>query len=185
MPTKQKPDAVALLKEDHRKVEKLFESFEKARDAKRKQALVKEICTELSIHTIIEEEIFYPTCKGRIEDDDLIDESYVEHDGAKVLIAELLDSEPDAEFYDAKVSVLSEMIKHHVKEEEKRSEGLFAQAKEAGLDLENLGQRLMERKEALKDEFQHSANLPPPHTRSFTGHELVQDTPVQASAASR
>jgi hypothetical protein len=185
MPTKQKPDAVALLKEDHRKVEKLFESFEKARDTKRKQALVKEICTELSIHTIIEEEIFYPTCKGRIEDDDLIDESYVEHDGAKVLLAELLDSEPDAEFYDAKVTVLSEMIKHHVKEEEKRSEGLFAQAKEAGLDLENLGQRLMERKEALKDEFQHGANLPPPHTRSFTGHELVQDTPVQASAASR
>jgi len=185
MSTKQKPDAVALLKEDHRKVEKLFESFEKAHDAGKKQALVREICTELCIHAIIEEEIFYPACKDRIKEEDLLEEAYVEHDGAKVLIAELLDSEPDAEFYDAKVSVLSEMIKHHVKEEEKRSEGLFAQAKEAGLDLENLGQRLMERKEALKDEFQHGANLPSPHTRSFTGHELVQDTPVQASAASR
>jgi hypothetical protein len=185
MPTKQKSDAIALLKEDHRKVEKLFESFEKARDGKRKQALVKEICTELCIHTIIEEEIFYPSCKGEIEDGDMLEESYVEHDGAKVLIAELLESEPDAEFYNAKVSVLSEMIKHHVKEEEKRSEGLFAQAKQAGLDLERLGQRLTERKQALKEEFADGAKLPPPHTRSFTGHELVQDTPVQVSAAPR
>jgi hypothetical protein len=185
MPTKQKPDAITLLKEDHRKVEKLFENFEKARDGKRKQALVQEICTELCIHAIIEEEIFYPACKGEIEDGDILEEAYVEHDGAKVLIAELLESEPDAEFYDAKVSVLSEMIKHHVKEEEKRSEGLFAQAKKAGLDSEDLGRRLMERKEALKNEFQAGANLPPPHTRSFTGHELVQDTPVQVSAAPR
>ena len=120
MPTPQKPDAIALLKADHRKVEDLFEKFENAR-SDRKQALVQEICTELCIHATIEEEIFYPACKGEIEDDDLLEESYVEHDGAKVLIAELLDSEPDAEFYDAKVTVLSEMIKHHVKEEEKRS----------------------------------------------------------------
>src|SRR5260221_12565539 len=133
MPTRAKPDAIALLKEDHRKVEKLFETFEKARDEDRKADLVQQICTELVIHTMVEEEIFYPSCKGQIEDEDVLEESYVEHDGAKVLIAELLDSEPDAEFYDAKVSVLSEMIKHHVKEEEKRSEGLFAQAKPAGL----------------------------------------------------
>ncbi len=133
MPTQPKHDAIALLKADHRKVEDLFEKFEKAR-SDRKQALVQEICTELCIHAMIEEEIFYPACKGKIEDDDMLEESYVEHDGAKVLIAELLDSEPDAEFYDAKVTVLSEMIKHHVKEEEKRAEGLFAQAKEAGLD---------------------------------------------------
>jgi hypothetical protein len=182
MPTKQKPDAIALLKEDHRKVEKLFETFEKARDTRRKQALVKEICKELSIHTIIEEEIFYPSCKGKIEEDDILEESYVEHDGAKVLIAELLDSEPDAEFYDAKVSVLSEMIKHHVKEEEKRGEGLFAQAKKADLDLAALGERLMERKQALNEQFADGDNLPPPHTRSFTGHELVQDQPVEASS---
>ena len=120
--------AIALLKADHRKVEGLFSKFENAH-SDRKQALVQEICTELCIHATIEEEIFYPACKGEIEDDDLLEESYVEHDGAMVLIAVLLDSEPDAEFYDAKVTVLSEMIKHHVKEEEKRSEGLFAQAK--------------------------------------------------------
>jgi len=180
MPTKT--DAIALLKADHRKVEDLFEKFEKARDAQRKKALAQEICTELCVHATIEEEIFYPACKGKVEEDQM-DEAYVEHDGAKVLIAELLDSEPDAEFYDAKVTVLSEMIKHHVKEEEKRSEGLFAQAKEAGLDTQALGERLLERKQALMEEFKHGAKLPPPHTRSFTGHELVQDHPVNAGGA--
>ena len=177
--SRTKPDAIALLKQDHRTVEDLFEKAGKARDGERKQALVRQICTELMIHTIVEEEIFYPACKEKIEDDDLLEESYVEHDGAKVLIAELLGSEPDSEFYDAKVTVLSEMIKHHVREEEKRAEGLFAQAREAGLDIEALGERIMERKEALKGDFA-SGDLPPPRTRSFTGHELVQDNPVAA-----
>ena len=125
-------DAIALLKADHRKVEELFEKYEKPPRAPRKKALAKQICTELSVHTTIEEEIFYPACNGEVEDDKL-DEAYVEHDGAKVLIAEL-GSEPGDEFYDAKVKVLSEEIKHHVKEEEKRGEGLFAEAREAGLD---------------------------------------------------
>ena len=147
MPTQAKPDAIALLKADHRKVEDLFEKFENAR-SDRKQALVQEICTELCIHTMIEEEIFYPACKGEIEDDDLLEESYVEHDGAKVLIAELLDSGPDAEFYDAKVTVLSEMIKHHVKEEEQRG-GMFAEARESDMDLKALGEQLAARKADL------------------------------------
>jgi hypothetical protein len=181
MATRQKKmDAIALLKADHRKVEDLFEQFEKARDKDRKERLVKQICTELSIHTMIEEEIFYPTCAGQVEDDDLVDEAYVEHDGAKVLVAELLRSDPDNEFYDAKVSVLSEMIKHHVKEEEKRSEGLFAEAKDAGLDMDGLGERLMQRKQELTAEFGEGDNLPAPETRSFTGHELQQGKPVEA-----
>src|SRR3954469_21230195 len=121
----KKMDAVALLKEDHRKVEELFASFEKAHDTDRKQKLVQQICTELTVHTMIEEEIFYPACTGQVEDEELVQEAYVEHDGAKVLMAELIASSPDDEFYDAKVMVLSEMIKHHVKEEEKRSEGVF------------------------------------------------------------
>jgi hypothetical protein len=174
-------DAVSLLKADHRKVEDLFAKFEKAREADRKKALVLQICTELCIHATIEEEIFYPACKDQIADDDLLEEAYVEHDGAKVLIAELLDSTPDAEFYDAKVTVLSEMIKHHVKEEEKRSEGLFAEAKEAGLDFGALGQRLQQRKEALMKQFA-GGNLPPPKTRSYTGHKLVQAEPVEGAA---
>jgi hypothetical protein len=182
MATRQKKmDAIALLKADHRKVEDLFEQFEKARDKDRKERLVKQICTELSIHTMIEEEIFYPACTAGVKDEDLLDESYVEHDGAKVLIAELIKSDPGNEFYDAKVSVLSEQIKHHVKEEEKRGEGLFAEAKKAGLDMEALGERLMQRKQELMAEFGESDNLPAPETRSFTGHELQQGKPVAAS----
>ncbi len=180
MPSHDKPDAVALLKADHRKVEDLFEKFEKARDGARKKALVTQICTELSVHATIEEEIFYPACKGQIEDEDLLDESYVEHDGAKVMIAELLDSSPDSEFYDAKVTVRSEMIKHHVKEEERRAEGLFAEAREAGLDMDALADRLEARKQQLLKQFA-GGKLPPPQTRSFTGHKLVQSEPIEAT----
>ena len=182
MPSRKPADAIALLKEDHRKVEELFETFERARGDERKADLVRQICLELEIHTIIEEEIFYPACKGKIKDTDLLDEGYVEHDGAKVLIAELLDAPSSDEFYDAKVSVLSEMIKHHVKEEERRSEGLFAQARDAGLDLEALGERLKARKEELMTAFEADADLPPPETRSFTGHKLKQGEHLQAPA---
>src|SRR4029450_8848039 len=149
MPSSEKPDAIALLKEDHRKVEDLFEKADKARDEDRKKMLVQQICTELMIHCMVEEEIFYPACKDKIGEEHVLDEAYVGHAAAKVLTAELLDSEPDAEFYDAKVTVLSELIKHHVKEEEKRSEGLFAQAKAAGLDVEALGEQLKARKKAV------------------------------------
>ena len=180
MPTPPKNDAIALLKADHRKVEELFEKFEKA-GSDRKQALVQQICTELCIHATIEEEIFYPACKDQIKDEDLLDEAYVEHDGAKVLIAELVDSDPDAEFYDAKVTVLSELIKHHVKEEERAAEGIFAEAKKAGLDMDALGRRLQERKQALMAQFA-GGHLPPPQTRSYTGHKLVQSEPVEAAA---
>lgn len=176
-----KPDAVALLKADHRKVEELFDKFEKARDAGRKKALAEEICRELCVHATIEEEIFYPACQEAAEED-LLYESYVEHDGAKVIIAELLGSSPDNEFYDAKMTVLSEEIKHHVKEEEKPGEGLFAQAKKAGLDLEALAVRLMERKAQLLAKFK-AEGLPPPTTRSFTGHKLQQGHTLEPKSA--
>ena len=179
----RKIDAITLLKEDHRKVEDLFEKAEKAREADRKKMLVQQICTELMIHSMVEEEIFYPACTGQVGDEDLIEEAYVEHDGAKVLISELSNGGPDDEFFDAKVKVLSEMIKHHVKEEEKRSDGLFAEAKKAGLDMEGLGERMMQRKQELMAEFGEGDNLPAPETRSFTGHELHQGKPVEMSQA--
>ncbi|MFO1163279.1 MAG: hemerythrin domain-containing protein [Reyranellaceae bacterium] len=182
MATASKSDAIGLLKADHRKVEDLFEKFQRARGEDRKASLVREICTELMVHATIEEEIFYPSCKDKIKDEDVLDEAYVEHDGAKVLIAELLSGEPDAEFYDAKVKVLAELIKHHVKEEEKRSEGLFAQAKEAGLDIDALGRRLVERKKQLLEQFDAGQSLPAPETRSYTGHQLKQGHPVEAPA---
>lgn len=175
-----KKDAIALLKADHRKVEDLFEQFQKARSTDRKAALAKEICTELTVHTIIEEEIFYPACAGKIEEH-TTDEAYVEHDGAKILIAEIEDSDPNQPFYDAKVKVLSEDIKHHVKEEERRSEGMFAQAKAAGLDMDALGARLAARKKELLAQIK-ARGLPNPETRSFSGHKVIQKSPVGASA---
>ena len=100
-----KPDAIALIKADHRKVEELFEKFEKARDEDRKRALAREICTELTIHAMIEEEILYPASRARSRRG-MLDEAYVEHDGAKVLISEIW--RLDAEFFEAKVTVLCE-----------------------------------------------------------------------------
>ena len=111
----------------------------------------------------------------------MLDEAYVEHDGAKVLIAELAQASPEDEFYDAKVKVLSELIKHHVKEEERPKEGVFAQAREAKLDLAGLAERLKTRKEQLMKEFKGGDDLPPPETRSYHGHKLVQSKPVEAS----
>lgn len=154
-------DAIALLKQDHRTVEELFEKFEKASGDGRKQALAEEICLELSVHAKIEEEIFYPACEGKV-DEDLLKESYVEHDAAKLLIAEIIADGPKAdEFYDAKVKVLSEEIQHHVEEEEKRMEGLFAQARKAGLDMDALGEQLAARKLELTEQFK-TTGLPEP-----------------------
>jgi hypothetical protein len=153
-------DAIALLKADHRAVEELFEKFEKASGFDRKRKLAEEICLELSVHAEIEEEIFYPACEGKVEED-LLRESYVEHDGAKVLIAEIIKGSPDDEFYDAKVKVLQEEIQHHVEEEEKRLEGLFSQARRADLDMDALGKELAARKMELTEQFR-ATGIPSP-----------------------
>lgn len=104
--TKAPMDAIALLKADHKVVEGLFEKFEKATRKEQKQKIAQQICLELTIHTIIEEELFYPACR-QVVDEDLLDEAYVEHDGAKILIAEISQGSPDDKFFDAKVTVLS------------------------------------------------------------------------------
>jgi hemerythrin superfamily protein len=145
----QKPrDAIALLKADHREVEGWFAEFEKARTESRKIDLAAKICLALKVHTRIEEEIFYPAFLEGVDDKDLHHEAVVEHDAAKNLIAEIEDSSPSDEYFDAKVKVLAEMIEHHVKEEEQRG-GMFAQAKQCGLDLMELGQQLASRKAVL------------------------------------
>ena len=168
-------DAITLLKADHRKVEELFEKYESARS--KKADIAKHICMELTIHTIIEEEIFYPACKGAVEDDNL-DEAHVEHDGAKVLIAELVEGSPRDEYYDAKVKVLSEEIKHHVKEEEQRG-GIFSQMKDSEVDLKALGEQMAARKEELKTQFEKSG-LPAPVTRSMKAKKIEQGQPIAA-----
>jgi hemerythrin superfamily protein len=155
-----KRDAIALLKADHRTVEELFEKFEKASGSERKRKLAEEICLELSVHAEIEEEIFYPACEGKV-DEDLLKEAYVEHDGAKVLIAEIMNGGPSDDYYDAKVKVLQEEIEHHVEEEEKRLDGLFAQARKAELDMDALGEELAARKSELTEQFKASG-IPTP-----------------------
>ena len=170
MASTKSQDAIALLKEDHRKVEDLFEQFEKANGDGRKEKLALEICKELTIHTIIEEEIFYPSIEGKVEED-LLKESFVEHDAAKVLIAEIEAGGPSDEFYDAKMKVLKEEIEHHVEEEEKPKEGLFAQTREADVDLKALGERLATRKEALQKEIE-AQGLPAPETTTLEEVQL-------------
>ena len=165
MAESKQQDAIALLKQDHRTVKELFEKFEKASGDGRKQKLAEEICLELSVHAQIEEEIFYPACEGKV-DEDLLKESYVEHDGAKVLIAEIMAGGPTDEFYDAKVKVLQEEIEHHVEEEEKRLEGLFAQARKAGLDMDALGEQLASRKQELTEQFK-ATGVPTPELKTM------------------
>jgi len=156
MPNPEFTDAIALLKADHRKVEELFEQFENTSGSSRKQKIAHQICVELKIHTTIEEEIFYPAFEGKIEEDTLR-EAYVEHDGAKVLVNDIEASSPDDEFYDSKVKVLSEEIEHHVGEEERPAEGMFAQCRKTDVDLVELRDRML----ARKQELQEQGALPP------------------------
>jgi hemerythrin-like domain-containing protein len=139
-------DAITLLTEDHENVKSMFEQYEELGDRAHatKKKLATQICTELIKHSTAEEEIFYPAVKAAgKKEEEMVDEATVEHASAKELIAQILDMEPTEELYDAKVKVLSELIEHHVKEEE---EEMFPKARKAGLDLEALGQQLAERK---------------------------------------
>jgi hypothetical protein len=180
--TYEEMDAIAMLKADHREVEDIFAQFEKASGKDRKQKLAEQACLELKVHTIIEEEIFYPACRGQIEDD-LVNEAYVEHDAAKVLINEIEAGGPDEAFYDAKVKVLSEMIEHHVEEEEKRSEGMFSQARAAGLDMDALADQMRARKQTAMAELKGRPDIPA-ETRTFEGDDVksaLTDEPLAPS----
>lgn len=161
-----KPDAIKLLTEDHREVEALFEKFEKASGDGRKEEIARKICTELKVHAMIEEEIFYPALRGKIDDDDL-DEAVVEHDGAKVLINDIEAGGPDDDFYEAKVKVLKEQIEHHVKEEERQQGNIFSQARKTDVDLEALGEEMAARKRELMQQAE-AEGLPPAKTAALT-----------------
>jgi hemerythrin superfamily protein len=152
-PQAKKADAIALLKTDHRQVEEWFSQFAKTSSQSKKQQLADNICKALTVHTTIEEEIFYPAFIEATGDKDTHHEAIVEHAGAKALIAEIQNMSPGDDYFDAKVTVLSEMIKHHVKEEEQPG-GMFAEAKKAGMDLQTLGKQLQARKKELQAEAQ-------------------------------
>jgi hemerythrin-like domain-containing protein len=150
----RRQDAIALLKSDHDEVKKLFQQFESKHDkmsSEDKQALAEQICAELKVHTSIEEEIFYPAVGEHVEKaEELLHEAKVEHDAAKTLIKEIESGDPDDELWDAKVTVLGEYVLHHVKEEQNELFPMVRKAKE--IDLRELAERLMARKQELMRE---------------------------------
>jgi len=157
-PASTEPDAVKLLTNDHKEVKTLFKAYDKLvkdqADNSEKQAIAHKICTLLTVHATVEEEIFYPAARGALEAQDLIDEATVEHATAKDLIAQIEAMSPGDELYDAKVKVLNEYIEHHVQEEEGE---LFPKVKKAKLDLAELGAQLSSRKESLLAELGEDA----------------------------
>ena len=165
-------DAIALLKADHRQVEEWFEQFEATRSSARKSTLAGEICQALKVHTEIEEEIFYPQFLEATGEVSTHHEAEVEHNGAKRLIREIESGGAEDDYFDAKVKVLSEMIKHHVNEEEKR-DGMFAKARQSKMDLTAIGARLAARKAELMG------------TRSAGEGTAADDSAEPASSRSR
>ena len=145
-PAPRAPEATALLRADHKVVSALFDQYEKSRSTAKKRAIVAQLCAELTVHAQVEEEIFYPAFKQAVKDKVLVPEATVEHATLKALIAEVEGVEPEGEMFDAKIKVLSEYVKHHVKEEQNE---IFPKAKTSKLDLVDLGQRMMVRKDEL------------------------------------
>ena len=161
-------DAISLLKQDHQEVTALFKKFESAKSGK--SAIAQEICKLLTVHAQIEEELFYPAARDALEDseegEDLLDEAEVEHASAKELIAQIEGSEEGEDLFEAKVTVLSEYIQHHVKEEE---DELFPKVSKTDLDLDGLGQELEDRKAELlaeQSEDDEEEMAPPPSAKS-------------------
>jgi iron-sulfur cluster repair protein YtfE (RIC family) len=153
-------DALDLLKADHDRVKNLFREFDSLKgvddEDERKSELVDEICYELTLHTMVEEEIFYPGLRAAIDDTDMMDEADVEHAGARELISQLEVMYPGDDHFDATVTVLGEEVMHHIEKEE---DLMFEAARSSGIDLGDLGEQLSARKEELDDDL--SA---PPHT---------------------
>jgi len=150
-------DATALLKADHRRVSDLFDQYEKTRSTARKKTLVASICMELGIHAKAEEEIFYPAVKAALKDKEMVPEAIVEHASLKELMAQVEGKEPDGEMFDAKIKVLSEYVKHHVKEEETE---MFPKARKTKLDMKALGAQIAARKDELKASWPLSEDKP-------------------------
>ena len=148
------PDALELLKADHDKVKSLFREFDSLKGSdeedERKSELVDEICYELTLHTMLEEEIFYPVVRAAIDDEDMMDEADIEHAGARELISQLEVMYPGDDHYDATITVLGEEIAHHIDKEES---DMFEAARSAGIDLDDLGEQISARKEELDEDL--------------------------------
>ena len=144
------PDALAMLRADHEKVLEMFARYEGLRTAGQKEKLAREICKEVSVHARLEEEIFYPAIRAEIRDDALMDEADVEHRSAKDLCAQLEEGSAGDELFDARVKVLGEYIKHHIKEEQNE---MFVQVRKSEIDLKALAEQMRTRKQVLLSEL--------------------------------
>ena len=142
-------DALQLLRADHKRVQSLFDDFEKARSPDRKKQLAEEICRELTVHAQIEEEVFYPAAREVLRSDELLNEAVVEHATAKALIAQIEQGDASDPLVEARVTVLGEYVRHHVKEEHNE---LFPKVRDTRLDLKALGAALEARKAELLGE---------------------------------
>jgi hemerythrin superfamily protein len=169
-------DALDMLAADHEKVKALFREFDslkgKIGEDRRKAELVDAICHALTLHSMLEEEIFYPALRRASDDDngDLLDEADVEHAGARELIGQLEIMVPGDDHFDATVSVLGEEVEHHLQKEEG---DMFEAARAAGIDLEDLGERLA----ARKDELEANLSSPPSAIEAFEPHEGARRAP--------
>lgn len=136
-----------MLIEDHKRAKKLFREFEKLSedDAEERESLVSLACAELKLHTQLEEDCFYPALRGKLKEEDLLEEAEVEHASAKQLIEQLDAMDAEEPKFAATFKVLGEYVKHHIKEEESE---MFEQAQKARIDwsalLEQMTQRRME-----------------------------------------
>ena len=145
-------DAIVILTEDHDKVKSLFEQFATLHDDHEDEEaalIAKQICQELTIHATVEEEIFYPEIRDELDDEDMLDEAEIEHSVAKELIAQIESMDPSDHQFAARVTVLGEYVNHHIEEEQNE---MFPKGKEAEIDMESLGARILARKEELKAE---------------------------------
>ena len=178
MPTQGKQsgsaDALDLLRADHDRVRDLFREFDQLKgsdeDDERKAELVDEICYALTLHTMIEEEIFYPAVRAATDDSDLMDEADIEHAGARELIGQLEVMYPGDDHFDATVTVLGEEVTHHIEKEEA---AMFAAARHSGIDLNALGEQLAARKDALDDDL----SAPPQTLDAMTPHDGARRPP--------
>ena len=135
-----------MLRADHKHVSALFELYGAARSPAKQKDIVASICTELSVHAQAEEEIFYPAVKQALKDHELVPEASVEHATLKDLVSQVKGIKPDGEMFDAKIKVLAEYVKHHVKEEQ---DEMFPKARETSHDMVALGAKMAARKEEL------------------------------------
>ena len=172
--SKSRTNAIASLKADHEKVKALFDQFEKAKGRDKKLTIVGEALEELSIHAILEEELFYPAVREELDDEEVMNEADEEHHVAKILIAELAEMDGSESHYEAKFAVLAENVRHHIKEEEQE---MLPKAQKTEIDFDALGEEMHARKEELLSE-----GVPEPDEADMVADSEGQgDSPAKAA----